>query len=32
MLIREYANDEAISADRDATVRSANPYGIPMSP
>lgn len=28
MLIREYANDEAISADRDATVRSANPYGI----
>jgi hypothetical protein len=28
MLIREYANDEAISADRDAMVRSANPCGI----
>ena len=28
MLIREYASEAAISADRDAAVRSGNPYGI----
>lgn len=28
LLIREYAGDAEIAADRDAIVRSANPYGI----
>ena len=28
MLIREYAGEAAVSADRDAVVRSGNPYGV----